>query len=249
MRKYLMILMIMLGWTGARAQISVDKLQVRVGYSVNNARAKNFNHLVTSFNRNRYPLTTSENLPSLNFLHGLVVGVTYALNENLHVYAQVKNQRDFLDAQYVDSDFYRSYLFRSTTLEAGAVIPIGNEGRIRHFAGGGLSLGILGVYTDWDSIQGYPGGRNMLNIDRSEILGVHGFYEAQIVLLPKVRIYIRPTIQFALNSQVRKLNQFFNPQVEDTEITFPVGEGERYDKGNLNGMGIEGGLIILLPEL
>lgn len=249
MRKYLMILSIMLGWTGAKAQISVDKLQVRVGYTVNNARAKNFNHLVTSFNRDRYPLTIEERLPSVNFLYGLAIGATYAFNENLYVYAQVKNQRDFLEAKYADSDFYRSYLFRATTLEAGVTIPIGNEGRIRHFAGGGLSLGLLGVYTDWDTTQGYPGGRNMLNIDKSEILGVHGFYEAQIVLLPNVRLYVRPTIQFALNTQVRKLNQFLNPQIEDTEVTFPVGEGESYDKGNLNGMGIEGGLIILLPEL
>lgn len=244
-----MILSIMLGWTGAKAQISVDKLQLRVGYSLNNARAKNFNHLVTSFNRDRFPIAIEENLPSVNFLHGLVIGATYALNENLHLYAQVKNQRDFLETNYLDSDFYRSYLFRTTTLEAGAIVPIADEGRIRHFAGGGLSLGILGVYTDWDTLQGYSGGRNMLSIDKSEILGVHGFYEAQIVLLPHVRLYVRPTIQFALNTQVRKLNQFFNPQVEDTQITFPVGEGETYDKGNLNGMGIEGGLIILLPEL
>ena len=239
----------MLGWTGAEAQISVDKLQVRVGYSVNNARAKNFNHLVTAFNRDRFPLTIQENLPSLNFLYGMVVGLEYALNENLHIYAQVKNQRDFLEARYTDSDFYRSYLFRATTFEAGAKIPLGNEGRIRHFAGGGFNLGVMGVYTDRDTTQGYDGGKNMLNIDRSEIIGVHGFYEAQFVIIPNIRLYLRPTMSFALNTNVSRLNQFFNPQVGENEITFPVGEGEEYDRGNLNGIGIEGGLIILLPEL
>ena len=239
----------MLGWTGAEAQISVDKFQIRVGYSVNNARAKNFNHLVTAFNRDRYPLTIQENLPNVNFLYGFVAGVEYELNENVHLYAQVKNQRDFLEAQYTDSDFYRSYLFRSTALEAGAKVPLGKEGRIRHFAGGGLSLGVMSVYTHWDTTQGYDGSKEMLNIDRSEILGVHGFYEAQIVLLPSVRLFVRPSMQYALNTNISRLNQFLNPQVGEDEITFPVGEGSEYDRGNLNGLGIEGGLIILLPEL
>lgn len=249
MRIYLTTLIIVLAWTGASAQFSVDKLQVRFGYGIHNARAKNFNDLVTAFNRDRFPLIVSENLPSVNFQHGWTVGGVYTFSEDLFLYGQLRNHKEFLETQYVDSEFFRSYLFRTTTLDAGLMVPIGNEGRIRHLVGGGLSLGVMGIFTDWDTLAGNQGSKDMLAINRSEIIGLNGFYEAQIVLTDHIRFYIKPQIRFALSTRIPKLNQFFNPLVDGENVTFPEGEGASFDKGNLNGMGIEGGLIILLPEM
>jgi len=242
-------LIMVLAWTGASAQFSVDKLQVRFGYGIHNARAKNFNDLITAFNRDRFPLVVSENLPSVNFQHGWTFGGVYTFSDDLYLFGQLRNHKEFIETQYVDSDYYRSYLFRATTLDAGLMVPLSNEGRIRHLVGGGFSLGVMGIFTDWDTIAGNQGSKEMLTINRSEILGINGFYEAQFILTDHIRLYVKPQMRFALSTRIPKLNQFFNPQIDDEVVTYPVGEGSSFDKGNLNGMGIEGGLIILLPEL
>lgn len=248
MRKICTLMLVMLGWQAAFAQFSTDKLQLRLGYNAHNAHAKHFNHLVTAFNNARYPHIISQNLQSVNFQHGLVVGAGYEFSEDIHFHAMFKSRRQYIEAAYANSDMYRGYLFRAHTLEAGVSIPIGREGRVRHMVGGGIVLGLMGVFTDWDAREGYHGSKDMLNVDHSEILGLSVHYEAQIVLHENVRVFIRPVAQYGLNSNVRNLNQFFNPIVTEDAVLYPEGEGEKYDQGNLNGIGIEGGLLILLPE-
>ena len=248
MRKICTLMVALLGWQAAFAQFSTDKLQLRLGYNAHNAHAKHFNHLVTTFNNDRYPHIISENLPSVNFQHGVVAGASYAFSEDLHFHAVFKSRRQYIETGYTNLDMYRGYLFRNHTLELGAAIPIGNEGRVRHFVGGGVLIGIMGVFTDWDSESGYEGSREMLNIDHTESIGLSIHYEAQIVLHDNFHIFIRPVAQYGINSNVRNLNQFFNPVVTENGVLYPEGEGEKYDRGNLNGIGIEGGLLILLPE-
>lgn len=232
----------------ALAQFSTDKLQVRLGYNVHNAHAKHFNHLATAFNNARYPFIISENLRSVNFQRGIVAGADYAFSEDMTFHAIFKSRRQYIEAPYAGTGKYRGYLFRAHTLELGLSIPIADEGRIRHSAGGGIVLGIMGVFTDWDDRPGFHGSRDMLNVDHSEILGLSLHYEAQIVLTDHFRLFIRPVAQYGLNSNVRNLNRFFNPQVTENGVLYPEGEGAKYDRGNLNGIGIEGGLLILLPQ-
>ena len=249
MRKVFILIGIVLAAAPAFAQFDTGKLQLRFGYNLHNAHAKHFNHLITTFNNERYPHIISENLSSVNFQRGYVFGGTYAFNENIYFHAIFKSRRQLISAQYNDPAFYRKYLFRASTLEAGVTIPVSDEGRFQHLVGGGLVLGVQSAYTSWTPESGNQSGRNMLNIAHSEIIGLSISYEAQILLHDNLRIFIRPVAQYAIPSNLRNLNQFFNPQVQEGEITYPEGEGSAYDKGSLNGIGIEGGLLIVLPSL
>lgn len=249
MRKISTLAMIFFcSWTSAFAQFSSDQLEFRLGYNLHNARAKNFNHLITVFNNDRFPAEITENLGSVNFLHGMLLGGSYAFSEDLSLYAQLKSDRQYLETRYVDEGMYRSFLFRQHSLEIGLSMPLSEEGRFQHRAGGGIVLGVLAAYTDWSAEEGYQGARKMLNIDRSELLGLNVNYEARFVLHDNIHIFLRPNLQLSLNSQLRKLSNFFNPVVQEDGILYLDGEGEKYNKGNLNGVGIEGGLIILLPQ-
>ncbi len=249
MRKFFILIGILAATGSAFAQFDTGKLQLRFGYNLHNAHAKHFNHLVTAFNNNRYPHLIQENMGSVNFQRGTVFGALYEFNENLYFHAHFKTRRQLIETQYVDPDWYRKYLFRAHTLEAGVTIPVGTEGRVRHLVGGGVLIGIQSAYTDWTEEGGAAQGKDMLNIDHSEIFGFSISYEAQIVLHDQFRVFIRPVAQYALPSDLRNLNQFMNPVVVEGEVSYPEGEGPTYDKGSLNGFGIEAGLLFVLPSL
>ena len=231
MRRCLILIAIV--WVGkeASAQFSTDQLQLRLGYNLHNAHARHFNHLIDEFNAHRYPLIIENNLPSINFQHGFVFGGTYEFNPDLFFHAVFKNRHQFIETQYLDPEMYRSYLFRANTLEVGATLPVGKEGRIEHLIGGGVVLGLLGVYTHWSEESGYNGTREMLNIDQSEIIGLSLNYEAQISLNEFLRVSIRPVAQYAIHTHVRALNQFLNPQLEDGTLSYPVGAGAEIRQG------------------
>lgn len=252
MRKISAIAVLMLVFTSAFAQFSVDQLQLRFGYNVHNAYAKRFNHLVDVFNNERYPAEISHNLHSLNWMHGFVFGGTYKLSDDLSVHAVFKGRRQLLEAAYhpaapSQAPMFRQYLFRQHTLEVGVTLPIREEKRFSHFYGFGLLLGNLGVYTDFTPESGYSGARNMVNIDQTGVVGLSLHYEAQLKLHDHFRIFLRPVLQYALQTRVRQLTDFFAPTVDDGVVTYGPGEAEKYDKGSLNGLAIETGLLILLP--
>ena len=62
-------------------------------------------------------------------------------------------------------------------------------------------------------------------------------------------IYVRPVAQYALGTHVRNLNDFFNPVVTESEIKYEAVADDKFNTGNLNGFGVEAGVILRLPEL
>lgn len=129
------------------------------------------------------------------------------------------------------------------------MVPLRDDDFFSHYVGGGLLLGVMGAHTAWAK-PGYQGASKMVSIDNSSIIGLSLCYEAQLRLHRYLRIFVRPVAQFSLKSPVRKLSNFFDPQVDASgKVTYGEGEPEKYDKVSFNGIGIEGGLLFLLPEL
>lgn len=130
------------------------------------------------------------------------------------------------------------------------VMPLRDDDFFSHYAGGGILLGVMGAHTAWTSEEGYKGSRKMFNIDNSGILGLSFCYEAQFRLHRNLRLFLRPVAQFVLNSPMRRLSEFFDPKIDadGALISYGLGEGEKYNKASFNGLGIEGGLLFLLPE-
>ena len=231
-------------------QFSTDKLQVSLGYNVHNAYAKRFNHLVDDFNNSRYPLEISENMNNINWMHGMEGAVHYRFTDDIRFHGILKSRRQFLEAPYSQRPEFRQFLFRVHTVALGADMRLSEEGRFSHWVGGDLLVGVMGVFTNWTSKQGYHGSREMVNIDHTAVLGLGVAYEAQFKLHDLVSLYIRPVVQFALNSQVRKLTDFFAPAFDSEGLPyFEEGLDAKYDSGNLNGIGISGGVVVSLPEL
>ncbi len=250
MRKLLLPAIILLCICNVRAQFSTNQLQFRIGYNVHNTSSTAVNHLIESFNNNRYPTTISKNLASVNWPTGLVIGGNYVFREDIIFYGVFKNRRQFVEVPYVGTDRYRQYFFRAITLELGLMMPLRDDDFFSHYVGGGLLLGSMGAYTAWTKEQGYHGARNMVSIDNSSIVGLSLCYEAQLRLHRYLRIFVRPVAQFSLRSPIRKLTNFFDPQVDAAgKVTYGEGEPEKYDRAGMNGVGIEGGLLFLLPEL
>ena len=188
-------------------------------------------------------------MASINFPHGFLFGANYKFNEDILFYTVLKSRRQFIQAEYIQVPKFRKYLFRSHTLEAGMTIPLRDDDFFNHYVGGGILLGVMGAYTAFEAGGGYHGSRKMTNIDNSGIIGISLAYEAQLRLHRNIRLFIRPVAQFALGSPIRKLSNFFDPQVDaNGEVVYGEGEAEKYDKANFNGIGIEGGLLVLLPE-
>ncbi|MFN8396930.1 MAG: hypothetical protein U0176_20055 [Bacteroidia bacterium] len=231
------------------AQFSTDKLHIRFGYNVHNTLARSVNHLVDDFNNDRYPTEVSENLNSVNFPMGFLFGADYAFRDDMIFYATFKNRRQFLSASYTHFPKYRQYLFRARTLDVGMVLPLREDDFFSHYVGGGLLLGVMEAHTAWTTEEKYQGSRKMISIDNSGIFGLSFVYEAQFRLHRNLRLFLRPVAQFSTSSPMRRLCEFFDPQVDsDGKVTYGPGEGEKYNKANFSGVGIEGGLLFLLPE-
>lgn len=249
LRNLIFTALILLTSYNLRAQFSTDKLELRIGYNVQNTSAKQVNHLIDVFNNTRYPHETANNLASINFPLGFLFGANYEFNEDIILYTVLKSRKQFIQAEYIQIPKFRKYLFRSHTLEAGITVPLRDDDFFNHYVGGGVLLGVMEAYTSFETRPDYHGSRKMTNIDNSGIIGISLAYEAQFRLHRNVRIFIRPVAQFALGSPIRKLSNFFDPQISATgEVTYGEGEAEKYDKANFNGIGIEGGLLVLLPE-
>lgn len=248
MRKTGFFLLLALVFNTAFAQIPWDQLGIRFGYNVHNAYASRFNKLIDSFNEDRYSFETRENLPNLNFLRGFMFGADYQFREDMSFQAVFKTRRQFISAQYLDRPEYRQYLFRQSTLELGVTLPISEEKALSHHMAFGLIAGTMGVFTDWSSEKGYQGAKDMFNIDSNAIIGLSAAYEARFHLSDHLKLILRPNAQYALPVTVRKLNAFFNPIIEENQTTFAAVEEDKFNKGSLNGVGIEAGLLILLPQ-
>jgi|GEM_PF-2346220 hypothetical protein len=248
MRHKSLVLMFLLGWQVVSAQFSTDKVQVSFGYGIHNAAARRFNHLITTFNNNRYPLVIATNLNNINWLTGFEGGGHYLFTEDIRFHAQFGSRRQFLQSLYADSLMYRQYLFRIHTVDLGADYKIGQEGPFTHWVGGGLVVGVMGVFTNFTSQEGYAGSRTMIDIDHTAVIGLSVSYEAQLKLHQYVHLYVRPTAQYAIPGNVRKLTDFFDPQVSQQGVSYGEGEPEKYDTGSLNGIGVSGGIILQLPE-
>jgi hypothetical protein len=257
MRIVIVITFIVLSFCNLRAQFSTDKLQVRFGYNVQNTSAGTFNRLIEAFNNNRYPTIISKNLGSVHFPMGFTFGANYVFREDIIFYGVFKSRRQFIEAKYANFPSYRQYLFRARTLEAGVMFPLRDDDRFSHYVGGGILMGVMEAHTAWSGNSGYNGARKMVSIDNSGIFGLSLSYEAQFRLHRNLRIFVRPVLQYAFNSPLRRLTDFFDPQVmADADpsanpqgvVTYGKGEPDKYDKGNFNGIGIEAGLLFLLPE-
>jgi hypothetical protein len=249
MQKLLLPALILLTVCNLHAQFSTDKLQIRMGYNLHNTGATAVNHLIEAFNSTRYPVEISENLPSINWPTGIVFGANYLFREDMIFYATFKNRRQFIEAPYVQHDSVRQYLFRTRTLELGMMVPLRDDDFFSHFVGGGLMFGVMGGHTAWTKNRGYHGARDMVSIDNTSLIGLSLCYEAQLRLHRNVRIFLRPVAQFATRSPMRRLTDFFDPQVQPNgSVTYGQGEPDKYDRAGFNGIGIEGGLLVLLPE-
>lgn len=247
MGKLLTIAVLLLSFSFGRAQFSTNKVQVRLGYNLSNVHAKRFNHLINEFNNSRYPHVVAENLPNLNWMQGVVVGANYDWTDDFQFHAVLKSRRQFLEAPYANSEMWRSYLFRMHSLEVGASMKLREEGRFSHSIGGGLVLGVMGVFTNWTEEEGYRGSKEMINIDHTASVGLSLHYEARFRLHDNFHIFLRPVAQYALDSHVRRLTDFFDPQVDEDKVTYGTGAAVKYDSGTLNGLGLEGGVIVVLP--
>ena len=245
----LLFLLLILVSQSTYGQFDVEHLQVRLGYNLHNSYARHFNHLIDVFNNDRYPLEIQENISPINFLHGISFGGRYEITDGIFVEGVFKNRHQFLQAQYVDPAMYRKFLFRSNTLELGIGYEITHENWFRDYAGAGILIGGLSVFTDWDAKEGNPGSGNMFNIDQSAAIGISFNYEAQFTLTNFLKIYIRPVLQFSLKSHIRNLNDFMNPVIDESgKVSYVAKESDKYNSGTLNGVGIESGLILSLPK-
>lgn len=249
MRKLLSLTILLVLTYNLHAQFSTKQLQVRFGYNLHNVAPRSVNQLIDAYNTSRYPSEISKNLPSINWATGFVFGANYAFREDMIFYGVFKSRRQFIESPSTNFDMYRQYMFRSQTLELGMVLPLREEGFFNHFAGGGIWVGVMEAHTKWSHQPGYHGSRTMFHIDNSGVWGMSFCYEAQFRLHPNLRLFIRPVAQFALPSPIRRLSEFMDPIVDNLgHVTYGPGAGEKYDKATFNGIGIEGGLLFLLPE-
>ena len=234
---------------GAQIQFKTELLTVQLGYNLHNTYSSRFNYLIESYNLDRYPAVISEKMGEINFLHGYLFGLNYQLTDKARINLVFKNRHQNLKALYSEEEYYRKYLFRSLTLEVGASYQIHGENWFRHFAGGGVVIGSLSAFTNWTKDKKSTSGAKMLNIDHSFVLGISVHYEAQFRIFKYMHLFLRPVIQYAIPSHLDKLNAFLNPTFEDDAIKYYAKEDDKYNKGTFNGFGLEGGLLILLPEL
>lgn len=250
MRTLLLPVLALLFCGTLHAQFSTEQLSIRLGYNVHNTGAKALNTLIDDFNNSRYPHIVSRNMASVNWTTGVVFGGNYAFREDMIFYGIFKTRRQYLEAPYTYRPDYRKYLFRAYTLEAGLMVPLRDDDFFSHYVGGGLLLGVMQGYTAWERGSGYEGSRNMVNIDNSGIFGLSLAYEAQLRIVRNLRLFARPVAQFSLRTPMRKLTNFFDPQVDPAgNVTYGEGLEDKYDRASFNGIGIEGGLLILLPEI
>lgn len=230
------------------AQFSTDKLELSFGYNAHNTYAKRYNHLINAYNDAHYPLLTRKNLGNLHWLTGITAGANYHITEDIRLQGVFKTRRQFMETSYVGRAEYRQYMFRQHTLELGASMLLSDEEWFSHYAGAGVVFGVLGTFSDWTTEQGYRGSKKMIDIDHTAVVGLSLSYEAHLRLHKHLRLFLRPVAQFSLNSHSRKLTDFFDPIVTEDGVYYGEGEADKYDSGNLNGIGIEGGILILLPE-
>lgn len=249
MRNLITLFLLIGAFQTSLAQFSSDKLEISLGYNIHNAYAKRFNTLIDDFNGRRYPVEIRENLGNVNWQHGTVFGVNYHVSEDFRLQGSLKTQREFMQAQYTGREEYRQFFFRQNTLNIGVSMLLSEEKFFSHYAGTGLMLGVLSVYTDWTPASGFQGTKNMIDIDHSGVIGLNLNYEAHLRLHDNFRLFVRPVVQLALNSNVRKLSDFFAPIVDGSSVSYGEGLAPKYDASNLNGLGIEGGILILLPKL
>lgn len=251
MRRFWLIIILFASFNGLRGQISTDQFEFRFGYNLHNSYATRFNHLIETFNNDRYPFVISENLNSVNFLRGFNFGVNYKFRDDMSLHAVFKNQHQFLNTAYVGyNNLQLQYLFRQNTMELGITFSVGDMEHkfIRQNVSGGLVLGYMSVYSDWSQESKYKGTGEMQNISHSAVLGLAGSYEVQFSLSKEIKLYLRPVAMFNLPSFIRNLNAFMNPQVVDGNVSYTATEPEKYNSGSLSGLGIEGGLLISLPD-
>ena len=244
----LSVLIAVCGLSAMNAQFDAEKLEIKIGYHLHNAHANRFNRLIDDFNNQRYPLETNDNLGSVNFLHGMIVGGSYEFAEDFHVYGNLKHRSQFLEAPY-HSGMYRSYLFRENSLEAGLQMKLEGSERLSHYGGAGIVLGSMSVFTAWKDAPGNPKGKSMTNIDHTAVLAMTASYEFRYKMHSHISLFVRPTAQYGLKSNVRYLNKFMDPQVEEGVVSFPNNELEKFNKGSLNGISIEAGVYFRLPDL
>lgn len=252
MRIFLLICCFILpGVFRASAQFAPDHLQIHFGYHLHNTSAKRFNHLVTAFNTERYPADIEQNLPSINFLHGFNFGAAYELNEDFLPYIVLKNKHQLLETYHNSTESYRYYQFQEYTAELGLNVVLTHpvDKKFRQYIGGGLLMGVLGVKTGTKSEPGKRAVKKGTRIDNTAVIGLTANYEAQYLLTDWLALYIRPVLQLTIPSEVRDLNAFMNPVVEDDVVIYRAVEDEKYNSGTLSGLGLEGGLILLVPEI
>jgi hypothetical protein len=248
MKRFWLVCLCVAASSGLRGQFSTDQLQVRIGYSIHNAYATRFNHLIESFNNARYPVEIADNLPSVNFLHGLHFGANYNFREDMALHLILKSKHKFIEVPYVNYPENRQFYFRENTMEAGITFALNEDETFQHFAGGGIALGYMSIFTDWTPETRFQGTKEMLNIDHTAVVGLNLSYEARLRITDGVQLFLRPVAQFTLPSHVRNLNEFMNPQVSEGVIQYSPDEPEKYNNGSLSGLGIEGGLLISLPK-
>ena len=235
----------------ASAQFAPEQLQIQFGYHLHNTGANRFNHLINAYNNERYPARIRENLPSLNFLHGFAFGAAYELNDDLLPYIVLKNKHQLLESYSLETASYRYYRFREHTAELGLNmnLPGAVDKKFRQSAGGGVLFGVLSVHTGTKAETGAGAIQDPVRIDQAGLMGLTLNYRAEYHLTNFLALYARPVLQVSLPTEVRNLNAFLNPVVEDQVVKYRAAEDPKYNRGSLNGVGIEGGLILLVPEI
>ena len=228
-----------------------ERLQVRFGYHLHNTGANRFNYLINAYNNERYPLRISENLPSLNFLHGFSLGGGYELNDRFLPFIVLKNKHQTRETYELEAEGYRFYTFREHTMELGlhGVLSGQKNQRFRQYAGAALLLGALTVHTGNKDTPGQRDAPKGTRVDQAAVVGLTLDYEAQLILTDFLALYLRPVLQVSIPTEVRNLNAFMNPVYENEQIVYRPVEPEKYNRGTLNGVGLEGGLILLVPEI
>jgi hypothetical protein len=248
MRNQILLFLLLGAFQTSLAQFSSDKLEVSLGYNLHNVYAKRFNTLIDDFNNQRYPVEIRESLGNLNWLRGTAFGVNYRITDDFRLQGVLKTRRQFMEAQYTGRPEYRQYFFRQHTVELGASMLLSEEKLFSHYAGAGLMFGVLSAYTAWTPEEGFNGTKGMIDIDHSGVVGLSLSYEAHLRLHDNIRLFVRPVAQFSLNSNVRKLIDFFAPVVDGNTVSYAEGLAPKNDASNLNGLGVEGGILILLPK-
>lgn len=220
----------------------------RFGYNLHNCRAGRFNTLINDFNLRNYPARTTQNLRNVNFMQGFTFGIDYGWNESLSAQIVLKNKHQMMSTRHIESGDDIYFKFRQNTAELGVSALLGDYGWFRQYAGGGLLLGYTSVFTEQNVFKETPRNRHLTNIDHTGVFGISLSYETRFVPHELVQIYLRPVIQFALNAKVRRLDDFFNPEYDasDGSWSYGSGLGDKYNQGNLNGIGVEAGLVFVL---